>query len=169
MRKKIAVGISLVVLIMLHIAIGNITIFKTEAQESERIFNIFASEYNPENGDICILKYGQVTGAGWYVKKSTDKELEGKYVCMSAVCNPRNLKENKDFYLDMTAEYVVRIRKSDNTVAVDNERVKIIYPDEIVITNYEQGIYKRKFKDLSLKGKVQTLKALFIPKLRLSY
>lgn len=167
--KKIGLVIIIISLAILYIGINNITIFETASQDAESVFNILVSKYNPDEADICILKYGQVTGAGWYVEKSTDKELEGEYVCMSAVCNPRALKENEDFLLDFTVHYVVSIEKTDKFIEIDGEKVKVISPKEIVITDYVQGIYKREFKDLSLSGKLHALMAFFVPKLRLSY
>jgi len=163
--------IALVVLILCMI-ISNIPVFGIYSGLAENYYELAMAEYNPENTDVCVLDYSYVTGASWLVEKSTDAELEGQFVCLKSICNPRDLKLNDDFELDYGAKYVMTIEKNKEYTELDGEQARVITPKSIVITNfyyYQDGYSTLRFKDLSFRGKMLAINAIFKPDLRMHF
>ncbi len=169
-HKKLYVAVVLLIIVVLIFAVNNIKICLINSYEADYVFNLLQSEYNTENVDICILDYDYVTGASWKVEKSTNKDIEDKYVCLNTICDPRSLKMNEEFDLDYIAKYVVVIDKNISQTKVDNEDVNVLKTKEIVITNFyyqNEGFEDIRFGDLTFTGKLKSIIALFMPKFRL--
>ncbi len=150
--------------------INNIKICSINPHEADYVYELIRDKYNSENVDICILDYDYVTGASWGVEKSTNKDIENKYVCLNTICNPRLLKINNEFDLDHMAKYVVVIDKNISRANIDDEDVNILKAKEIVITNFyyqNEGFDDIRFCDLTFAGKLKSIIALFVPKFRL--
>jgi len=171
-KRRIIILCVLLVTIVLVLIINNINIFKVTTKSPEEIYNIVSSKYNLDEVDVSVIKYHSVTGASWFVEKSTEKELENKNVCLSSVLNPRQLKVNKDFELDYFAQYVIVTKKTDKYMEIAKETVEILYPVEYIITGYyheNDGDDYFKVKDLSLKGKLNLFVSMFVSKYRMQY
>lgn len=169
-HKKLYALIILVIIVVLIFTIDNIKICSINSHESDYVYKLMQEKYNNKNVDICILDYDYVTGAGWRVEKSTNRDVENEYVCLNAICNPRLLKINKDFELDYMTKYVLVIDKDITQIKVDNEDVNVLKAKEIVITNFyyqNEGFDDVRFGDLTLGGKLKSLVALFVPRFRL--
>ena len=165
-KKQKILYIAIILLIIL-LLLNNIKIFSISSDLADSVYNIICCEYNPENVDICILDYCYVTGASWRVEKSTNKDIENKFVVLDTICNPRMLKINKDFSLDYMAKYVVVIDKNITKTNVDNEYVDVLKANKIIITNYNYKNDNMRFCDLTFGGKLMSAIALFVPKFKL--
>ena len=169
-HKKLYVAVVLLIIVVLIFVVNNIKICLINSHEADYVFNLLQSEYNTENVDICILDYDYVTGASWRVEKSTNKDIENKYVCLNTICNPGLLKINEEFDLDYISKYVVVLEKNISQTKVDNEEVNVLEAKEIVITNFyyqNEGFDYIRFGDLTFSGKLKSIIALFVPKFRL--
>lgn len=169
-KKKFYAVIAFLVVAVLLVIIDNIKIFHINANEPEHIYELIINEYNLENSDVGILSYDYVTGASWYVEKSTNKEIENEYVCLDSICNPRDLKINKDFELDYFAKYIVHFDKNIEEITIDDEDVAVLKTKETVISGvyYENdGMDNVRFGELTFSGKIKAIFALFLPELRL--
>ena len=169
-HKKLCVVITLLSITVLWFAVNNIKIFLINPHEAEHVYELFQSQYNTESNDICILDYDYVTGTGWRVEKSTNKDLENQYVCLNTICNPRDLKINEEFELDNRAKYVVVTDKSFSQTEIDGETVKVLKTKEIVITNfyyYNDEVDDISFGDLTLAGRFKSILAFIVPKFKL--
>lgn len=167
---KLYVVLIILVIVLLVYAINSIKICSIYSSDADYVFDMLQNTYNPENTDVCILNYDYVTGVGWKVEKSTNKDIDNKYVCINSICNPRLLKINKDFDLDYMAKYVVATDKNISQTKVDNEDVNVLKIKEIVITNFyyeNDGFDNIRFGDLTFGGKLKSIIALFVPKFRL--
>ena len=169
-HKKLYALIILVIIVVVIFIIDNIKLCSINSHEADYVYELMQDKYNDKNVDICILDYDYVTGASWRVERSTNKDIENKYVCLNAICNPRLLKINKDFDLDHMAKYVVVIDKDITQTKVDNEDVNVLKAKEIVITNFyyqNEGFDDIRFSELTFGGKLKSIIALFVPKFRL--
>ena len=169
-HKVLYMTISLLVIVILLFIINSIKIFSINSHETDYVYELLKSKYSTENVDICILDYDYVTGASWRVVKSTNEDIENKYVCLNIICNPRHLKMNKEFELDYIAKYVVVIDKNISQTIVDDEDVNVLKAKEIVITDFycqNEMVGNIKFDDLTFEGKLKSIIALFVPKFRL--
>ena len=168
--KMFYVALILFIIVVLFFVINNIKICSINPHEADYVYELIQDKYKNENVDVCILDYDYVTGASWGVEKSTNKDIENEYVCLSAICNPRLLKINEEFDLDHMAKYVVVIDKNISKTKVDDEDVSVLKVKDIVITNFyyeNDGFDDIRFGDLSFDGKIKAIFSLFVPKLRL--
>ncbi len=168
--KKLYAAIILFIIIIFLFVINCIKICSINSHEADYVYELLQSRYNTENVDICILDYDYVTGASWRVEKSTNKNLENKYVCLNTIYNPRLLKINKEFDLDYIAKYVAVIDKNISQTKVDGEDVDVLKTKEIVITDFyyrNDGFDDLRFGDLTFGGKLNSIMALMVPKFRL--
>ena len=156
-KRRIIILCVLLVTIVLVLIINNINIFKVTTKSPEEIYNIVSSKYNLDEVDVSVIKYHSVTGASWFVEKSTEKELENKNVCLSSVLNPRQLKVNKDFELDYFAQYVIVTKKKDKYMEIAKETVEILFmQSQINILPQSRCMFhsqKLIRKDISPQGK----------------
>lgn len=169
-RKTLYAVLILLIVFLSLIVINNIKICSVYPQDAEFVYKTLQDKYKSEDVDICILDYDYVTGAGWGVDASTNKNLENTYVVLDTLCNPRLLKINQEFDLDYLAKFVVVIDKTPKQTTVDSETVYLIKAKEIVITNFyteNDGVKEMKFGDLTFAGKCKAIAALFVPKFRL--
>ncbi|MBR1970564.1 MAG: hypothetical protein IKA17_09445 [Clostridia bacterium] len=169
-HKKLYAIVILFVIIILMFLINEIKIFSVTPQDKDYVYELLKSKHDKEDVDICVLDYDYVTGASWRVEKSTNKDIENKYVCINAICSPRDLKINKEFELDFKGKYVAVIEKKITETKIDNEKVELLKTEDIVITNlYYQndGFGVLRFGDLTFAGKLKAIAALFVSKFRI--
>ena len=169
-RKKLYTAIVLLLVMILLVAVNCIKICSVNPHVAEDVYEWVLTQYNTEDVDICILDYQYVTGASWFVERSTNKAIENTYICLNTICNPRLLKLNEEFELDYFSKFVVVIDKNVTKATIDDEEVYILKAKDITITNiYYQndGGDDLRFYHLTFAGKLKSVLAFFVPKFRL--
>ena len=116
------------------------------------------------------LKYTVSTGASWAVEDCSDKSMIGEHIAVESVFDPRFLKINENFWLDVSGYLIV---KSGEKKLIDcaNESVWCINAKKIYVyipdLNTLQNCYTA--SDMSLIGMLKMIFGIVYIPLRYSY
>ena len=163
-RQIKPMAVILIIIIVLFLIL-NIPIFTASSISADRCFEN-SVRLNPDK-TVCILRYHYTTGAGWIIDKSSNSALNGKPAVIQNAFDPRLLRDNSDFKLDYTAEFVITANDVSNT-SFDDENVFLIKPKSIVIiSDTAQNMYQ--IKDLSVNGIFKSIIGVFNSRYQISF
>lgn len=166
-RRTAVILAAIVVIIAVAVCfVPQVRIFRVHSGDIEEYYEKAVEETDK---NVYLLDYTYTTGAGWVVEKTNDAAFGNDSVIVSAMFDPRLLKDNDEFELDYTAKLLVISDRQERT-ELEGEKVCVIYADEAVILKEsdeeEDGYYR--IKDMSGGGIGKFLMGIFNPRCRMS-
>lgn len=166
MKKKIITAIFVTIILIVYfsfpILFGMTTdVYNSVCEDLHRISN---------NKDVYKLKYTVSTGASWAIIDSTDESLVNKYVIVENMVDPRFLKINDCFELDVNG-FLFVVSDEKKKIEFSGEDIWCISASDIYLYVPDKELYKDTytFFDLNWIGLGKFIVGLILPQFRYSY